>query len=74
MAVLDSLASNLFVAYSRKFMIIKFIANITIEEINCPYAPRKLFLLNIITYETIPNINMVVQIKNDENLMALVRR
>lgn len=59
---------------SRKFIIMKLIRKITNEESSWPVVLLELAVLKTITYETIPNIKIVTQMRNEENRMALVRR
>lgn len=59
----------------RKLIIKKFITKITKDENTWPvesFEPMEVLLLNTITSETIPNSRIVVQTKNEENLIALV--
>lgn len=71
----DWWASILLVVNYRKLIIKKFITKITKDENTWPvesFEPMEVLLLNTITSETIPNSRIVVQTKNEENLIALV--
>lgn len=73
--VFDWWASILLVVNYRKLIIKKFITKITKDENTWPvesFEPMEVLLLNTITSETIPNSRIVVQTKNEENLIALV--